>query len=91
MARFTDCMIAERVRPFWAAMQGGEFITDAAAEAGTYRKKGTRWVAAAGGVRPRRGRGLQGRYLSFSDLGGDDCSQREATLSARSRRVQFAR
>ncbi len=25
----------------------GEFITDAAAEAGTYRKKGARWLAAA--------------------------------------------
>jgi hypothetical protein len=32
-------------------MQRGEFITDAAAEAGTYRKKGARWLVAAGGVR----------------------------------------
>jgi hypothetical protein len=29
-------------------MQRGEFITDAAAEAGTYRKKGARWLVAAG-------------------------------------------
>ena len=42
-------------------------LTDAAAEAGTYRKKGARWMAAAGGVRPRRGRDLQGRYLSFAE------------------------
>jgi transposase, IS30 family len=67
MARFADLMVPERVRPFWAALQRGEFITDAAAEVGTYRKRGTRWVAAAGGVRPRRGRGLQGRYLSFAE------------------------
>ncbi len=67
MARFTDVMVPERVQPFWAALQRGEFITDAAAEAGTYRKKGTRWVAACRGVRPRRGRDLAGRYLSFSE------------------------
>jgi IS30 family transposase len=48
-------------------MQRGEFITDAAAEAGTYRKMGARWLAAEGGVRPRRGRDLQGRNLSFGE------------------------
>ena len=45
MTRFTDDMVPERVQPFWAALQRGEFITDAAAEAGTYRKRGTRWLA----------------------------------------------
>jgi hypothetical protein len=49
MPRFTDRMVPERVQPFWAALQRGEFVADAAARAGTYRKKGTRWVAAAGG------------------------------------------
>jgi transposase, IS30 family len=67
MAVFTESMINERVQTFWAALQRGEFITDAAAEAGTYRKKGARWMAAAGGVRHRRGRDLQGRYLSFAE------------------------
>ncbi len=67
MAVFTERMINERVQAFWAALQRGEFITDAAAEAGTYRKKGARWVAAAGGVRPRRGRDLRGRYLSSAE------------------------
>ena len=67
MTRFTDDMVPERVQPFWAALQRGEFTTDAAAEAGTYRKRGTRWLAACGGVRPRRGRDLKGRYLSFSE------------------------
>jgi hypothetical protein len=51
MVVFNDRMVPERVQPFWAALQRGEFITDAAAEVGTYRKKGTRWVAACGGVR----------------------------------------
>ena len=49
MARFSDWMIAENQRVFWAAMQRGEFITDAAEQAVTYRKKGARWLVAAGG------------------------------------------
>jgi len=56
-------MVPEVYQVFWAAMARGEFITDAAAEAGTYRKQGTRWLFAAGGVRPRRGRDLKGRCL----------------------------
>ena len=67
MARFSDQMVTEVVQTFWAAMARGEFITDAAAEAGTYRKKGARWLVAAGGVRPRRGRDLKGRCLTFSE------------------------
>ncbi len=67
MAAFSDRMLPEVVQTFWAAMQRGEFITDAAAEAGTYRKKGARWLVAEGGVRPRRGRHLQGRCLSFAE------------------------
>jgi hypothetical protein len=53
---FSDWMVPEVVQTFWAAVQRGEFITDAAAQAGTYRKKGARWLVAAGGVRHRRGR-----------------------------------
>jgi transposase, IS30 family len=67
MARFVNARVAEVVQPFWAALQAGEFIADAAVAAGTYRKQGTRWVAACGGVRPRRGRDLQGRCLSFAE------------------------
>ena len=48
-------------------MARGEFITDAAAEAGTYRRKGAGWLAAAGGVRPRRGRDLKGRCLTLAE------------------------
>jgi transposase, IS30 family len=67
MVRFSNAQVAEAIQPFWAALQRGEFISDAALEAGTYRKQGTRWVAACGGVRPRRGRDLKGRCLSFSE------------------------
>jgi IS30 family transposase len=67
MARFSNAQVAEAVQPFWAALQAGEFIADAAVRAGTYRKQGTRWVAACGGVRPRRGRTLKGRCLSFAE------------------------
>ena len=67
MARFVNGQVPEVVQPFWAALQLGEFISDAAAQAGTYRKQGTRWVAACGGVRPRRGRDLKGRCLSFAE------------------------
>ncbi len=67
MARFSVGMVPEVVQVFWAAMARGEFITDAAAEAGTYRKKAARWLVAEGGVRPRRGRDLKGRCLTFSE------------------------
>jgi hypothetical protein len=70
MARFVNAQVPEVVQLFWAALQRGEFIADAAAAAGTYRKQGTRWVAACGGVRPRRGRHLKGRCLSFSERDG---------------------
>jgi hypothetical protein len=53
--RFSYCMVPEVYQLFWAGMARGEFITDAAVAAGTYRKQGTRWLVAAGGVRPRRG------------------------------------
>ena len=47
MARFHNAQLPEVVQPFWAALQRGEFIADAAVAAGTYRKQGTRWVAPA--------------------------------------------
>ncbi len=67
MTRFSERMVPEIVQPFWAALARGEFITDAAAEVGTYRKKGTRWLWAEGGIRPRRGRDLKGRCLTFAE------------------------
>jgi IS30 family transposase len=67
MAQFSERMVAEVVQVFWAAIQRGEFITDAAAEVGSYRVRGGRWLRAEGGVRPRRGRDLKGRCLSFHE------------------------
>jgi hypothetical protein len=54
MARFVNGQVPEVVQPLWAALQRGEFIADAAVAVGTYRKQGTRWVAACGGVRVER-------------------------------------
>ncbi len=95
MARFSNARVAEAVQPFWAALQAGEFIADAAVQAGTYRKQGTRWVAACGGVRPRRGRGLKGRCLSFAEREArararpwrDDARARPLTERAWPRRI----
>lgn len=67
MARFSDRMVPEVVQVFWAAIARGEFVTAAAVEAGTYREKGTRWLAAESGIRPRRGRDLKGRCLTFAE------------------------
>ncbi|MDT7595680.1 MAG: hypothetical protein QOJ06_1226, partial [Pseudonocardiales bacterium] len=38
MTAFSDRMIPQMAQTFWGAMQRGEFITDAAELAGTYRK-----------------------------------------------------
>ena len=65
--RFSNQLVAEMHQPFWTAWQAGEFLTDAAAVAGTYWHRGLAWLREAGGVRPRRGRNLQGRYLSFAE------------------------
>lgn len=65
--RFSHALVAEAIQPFWAALQAGEFLTDASALAGTHRHRGLAWLREAGGVRPRRGRDLKGRCLSFSE------------------------
>jgi IS30 family transposase len=66
VVRFSYRMVPEVYQVFWAGMAAGEFINDAAVAAGSYGKQGTRWLAAAGGVRPRRGRGLKGRCLTLA-------------------------
>jgi len=65
--RFSDRLVPELYQPFWASWQAGEFLTDASAVACTHRHRGLAWLRQAGGVRPRRGRNLQGRYLSFAE------------------------
>ena len=46
--RFCYRMVPEVYQVFWAGMAAGEFINDAAIAAGSYRKQGSRWLAAAG-------------------------------------------
>jgi DNA-binding NarL/FixJ family response regulator len=67
MTQFTNRMDTETFQVFWAALQRGEFISGAAEQVGTYRKQGSRWVTACGGVRPHRGRDLKGRCLTFAE------------------------
>ena len=69
MVMFSERMRPEVIQPFWAALQSGEFITAAAESVGTYRVKGRRWILAENGIRPRRGRDLKGRSLSFPERG----------------------
>ena len=47
--KFSNQLVAELVQPFWSALQAGEFLTDAAAEAGTHRWRGLSWMREAGG------------------------------------------
>ena len=82
--RFASHMITETVQVFWAELQRGEFITDAAVAAGTYRKQGSRWVVANGGVRPRRGRDLKGRCVSFAEREEISLAHAQATRYGRS-------
>jgi hypothetical protein len=42
MVQFFARMVPEVVQVFWAAIARGEFVTVAAAQAGTYREMGTR-------------------------------------------------
>ncbi len=55
------------MQQFWQVMQDGGFITDAVEVIGTSRRTGRRVLVEAGGVRPRRGRDLKGRCLSFAE------------------------
>jgi transposase, IS30 family len=67
MVVFSDRMRPEVMQPFWAALQRGEFISQAAEGVGSYRVKGRRWILAENGIRPRRGRDLKGRCLTFCE------------------------
>jgi IS30 family transposase len=67
MVVFTQRMLPEVMDVFWGALERGETVTDAAKEVGTYREKGVRWIRAEGGIRPRRGRDLKGRCVTFAE------------------------
>ena len=53
------------VQQAWECFQAGQFASEAGERIGVNRTTAKRMLVAAGGVRPRRGRDLQGRYLSF--------------------------
>lgn len=67
VARWALAYRLELVQECWDALRAGEFLTQAASRVGTSRATVRRMLHAAGGVRPRRGRNLQGRYLSFAE------------------------
>lgn len=66
MARYSIYVRPDLLQPLWAGMQAGDFITDAVVPINTSRRTGRRVLAEAGGVRPRRGRDLKGRCLTFA-------------------------
>lgn len=55
------------VQQAWECFQAGQFASEAGERIGVYRTTAKRMLVAAGGVRPRRGRDLEGRYLSFAE------------------------
>ncbi|SDS46696.1 Transposase and inactivated derivatives, IS30 family [Microlunatus soli] len=65
MVMFSVRMVPEIHQGFWEAMANGAFFTSAVIEAGVDRRTGSRWLARCGGIRPRRGRNLKGRCLTF--------------------------
>ena len=66
VARYSIYVSPDLLQLFWAGMQAGDFITDAVVPINTSRRTGRRVLAEAGGVRPRRGRHLKGRCLTFA-------------------------
>ncbi len=64
MAEYSIFIRPNLLQQFWQVMSEGGFITDAV---DTSRRTGRRLLVEAGGVRPRRGRGLKGRCLSFAE------------------------
>jgi transposase, IS30 family len=67
VAEYSIFLRPDLLQRFWQVMADGGFITDAVAVIDTSRRTGRRVLAEAGGVRPRRGRGLKGRCLSFAE------------------------
>lgn len=66
MAKYSILFRPDLLQVFWAGMQAGNFITDAVIPINTSRRTGRTVLANAGGVRPRRGRNLKGRCLTFT-------------------------
>jgi DNA-binding NarL/FixJ family response regulator len=67
MAEYSIFIRLDVLQRFWQVMSDGGFISDAAAVIDTSRRTGRRVLVESGGVRPRRGRGLKGRCLTFAE------------------------
>jgi len=67
VAEYSIFIRPDLLQQFWQVMSDGGFITDAVAVIDTSRRTGRRVLVDAGGVRPRRGRGLKGRCLTFAE------------------------
>ena len=68
VAEYSIFIRPDLLQQFWQVMSDGGFITDAVAVIDTSRRTGRRVLVDAGGVRPRRGRGLKERCLTFAEL-----------------------
>jgi len=67
IVRYSIFVRPDLMQVFWARMQAGDFISEAVEPIKTSRRTGRRILSDAGGVRPRRGRDLKGRCLSFAE------------------------
>ncbi len=67
VAEYSIYIRPDLLQQFWQVMADGGFITGAVAAIDTSRRTGRRVLVDAGGVRPRRGRGLKGRCLTFGE------------------------
>jgi IS30 family transposase len=90
MAMYSIYLRPDLLQRFWQVMQDGGFITDAVAVIDTSRRTGRRVLVDAGGVRPRRGRDLKGRCLTFTEREeialGRAASESLRSIAARLRR-----
>ena len=66
MAKYSILVRPDLMQVFWARMRTGGFISEAVELIDTSRRTGRRILVDSGGVRPRRGRNLKGRCLTFT-------------------------
>jgi len=66
MAKYSIFLRPDLTQVFWGRMRSGGFISEAVELIDTSRRTGRRILVDAGGVRPRRGRDLKGRCLTFA-------------------------
>ena len=66
MTKYSIFIRPDLMQVFWGRMRSGGFISEAVELIDTSRRTGRRILVDAGGVRPRRGRDLKGRCLTFA-------------------------